>query len=64
MAKTTINIPGVSPIEVPFAMGDIGAVRNFLSTDYPQISNMQDALTTAANGDVTVTFSQRTGTKG
>ena len=64
MAKTTINIPGVSAIEVPFAMNDIGAVRSFLATDYPQISGMQDNLVTGANGDVTVTFSQRQGTKG
>lgn len=64
MAKTTINIPGVSAIEVPFAMDNVAAVRSFLSTDYPQIANMQDSLTVAGNGDVTVTFSQRTGTKG
>lgn len=65
MARTVINIPGVNEIVFNnLAMDNITQIRNFLKVDYPQIDNMQDSMTTAPNGDVTVTFSQRTGTKG
>lgn len=63
MASTTVIIPGTNDINVPFAM-TVDQVKDFLAEDYPQINGMDVTSTTNDEGDVTVTFRQRTGTKG
>ncbi|HET8687105.1 MAG TPA: PRTRC system protein C [Methanosarcina sp.] len=63
MATTTVIIPGTNDITVPFAMS-VEQVKDFLSEDYQQINGMDVTSSTDEDGNVTVTFRQRTGTKG
>lgn len=63
MATTIVNIPGKAVINIPFKMTNIGDIKNYLSGEHPEILNMDNTLT--VNGEnVTVTFAQKTGTKG
>lgn len=64
MAQSTIvNIPGASAVNIPFKMTNITDIRNYLVSEHPSISNMDHTM--SVNGDtVTVTFAQKSGTKG
>lgn len=63
MASTTVSIPGAAPITIPFKMTNIADIRNYLVSEHPSIANMDHTL--SVNGDnVTVTFAQKSGTKG
>lgn len=63
MASTVVNIPGVAPITIPFKMTDINQIKAYLSGEHPQIGNMENSQSISGE-NVTVTFSQKTGTKG
>ncbi len=61
--STTVNIPGAAPIVIPFKMTNITDIKNYLVSEHPSIANMDHTLN--VNGDnVTVTFAQKSGTKG
>lgn len=62
MASTTVVIPGVEDIVVPFTM-TIAQAIDFISADQPVISGMESSIVTTGE-DVVITFRQKTGTKG
>lgn len=64
MARTTIIIPGQDNVVLPGAQTVEGA-RSMISGEVPGLASMQGTvLRTDANGDVTIEFTQRSGTKG